>query len=320
MSPLHPTSTNRRVLKVVATIVAGFLALFVVNTVRSGTQDSATSLSTQSLVSSSSDDGATSTAAPTPVATTAPLSVPTSTATPVPTATFVPTPEAMATVAPTPTVVVIESNDQGQTTAPAISVADAGATAAAEAQPAPTPVPEPIATAVLEPTATAVLEPTPTSSPEPTSTVEPFIEPTPEPTVEATPEPTATATAVPLQSPAQLEAYVLGKINQVRSNAGLGPVAIDPTISTISRDWSQQMASGGFFSHRPSGQLSAMLPAGWREWGENIASAPDIFWAQSSLERSPGHYANMVGNFTHVGIGVYVTGQKVWVTQNFVRY
>ena len=99
-----------------------------------------------------------------------------------------------------------------------------------------------------------------------------------------------------------------------------GPLVLDAAISSISRDWSQQMASGGFFYHRPGDQLNVMLPAGWRQWGENIASAPDIFYAQSSLENSPGHYANMVGNFTHVGIGVYSTGSQVWVTQNFARY
>lgn len=113
---------------------------------------------------------------------------------------------------------------------------------------------------------------------------------------------------------------MLGEINKVRANAGLGPIALDPTISLVSRDWSQKMAAGGFFEHRPSDQLNVMLPAGWRQWGENIASAPDIFYAQSSLEASPGHYANMVGPFTHVGIGVFTNGTQVWVTQNFARY
>jgi len=113
---------------------------------------------------------------------------------------------------------------------------------------------------------------------------------------------------------------VLGEINQVRARAGLGALAIHLAASEIARDWSQQMAAGGFFSHRPGDQLSAMLPSGWRQWGENIASAPDIFWAQSSLEQSPGHYANMVGEFTHVGIGVYRVNGQVWVTQNFVQY
>lgn len=64
-----------------------------------------------------------------------------------------------------------------------------------------------------------------------------------------------------------------------------------------------------------------MLPAGWRYWGENVASAPDIFWAQSALENSPEHYENMVGaNFTHVGLGVAVANGSVWVTQNFASY
>lgn len=315
MSPLRPTTANRRALKVVATIVAGLLALFLINTVRSGTEDSATSLSTQSVFTLTSEAVPTATTPPTPVATTAPVSVPSATATPAPTATLVPTPEPTITAAPTPTTIT-ESEGRDATSAPDVSVADAGATAdTAEAQPAPSTVP---ATAVPEPTATAVPEPTATTSPEPTATVEPFVEPTTEPTLEPTPEPTATAT--PRQTAAQLEAYVLGEINKVRSNAGLGPIALDPTISSISRDWSQQMATGGFFNHRPGNQLGAMLPAGWREWGENIASAPDIFWAQSSLESSPGHYANMVGNFTHVGIGVYATDQQVWVTQNFARY
>jgi uncharacterized protein YkwD len=125
---------------------------------------------------------------------------------------------------------------------------------------------------------------------------------------------------VQVQTTVDLEAYVLGEINKVRANAGLSPIGLDPTISAISRDWSQQMAARGFFEHRPGDQLNAMLPAGWRQWGENIASAPDIFWAQSSLEASPGHYANMVGPFTHVGIGVFTNGTQVWVTQNFARY
>jgi len=136
----------------------------------------------------------------------------------------------------------------------------------------------------------------------------------------AEPTPAPSPTPVQLETTADLENYVLGKINQVRANAGLGPVALSSAISTISRDWSQQMGQGGFFFHRPSNELNTMLPAGWRQWGENIASAPDIFYAQSSLEQSPGHYANMVGSFTHVGIGVYRANGQVWLTQNFARY
>lgn len=291
--------------------------LFLVNSTRSGSEESARSVSTQSLFSLPQQTEP----APTVVPTTAPLSIPTATATPAPTPSPAPTTTAVPTAVPTATPAPTPEP------APAVEVSPAGTTASADAQPAPVEetaeANEPaVATAVPEPTATAAPEPTPeptaTIAPEETTTVEPFdvVEPTPEPTLEPTPEPTA----VPLQSAADLEAYVLGQINTVRANAGLGPLALDPTISVISRDWSQQMATGGFFEHRPGDQLNVMLPAGWRQWGENIASAPDIVYAQDSLEASPGHYANMVGPFTVVGIGVFSNGRQVWVTQNFARY
>jgi uncharacterized protein YkwD len=118
-----------------------------------------------------------------------------------------------------------------------------------------------------------------------------------------------------------MEQYVLGEINDVRAAAGLPPVTLREDVSAISRDWSRQMANAGGISHRPASQLSAMLAAGWRGWGENVASAPDIFWAQSGLEQSAGHYENMVNPlYNYVGIGVVVQGATVWVTQNFVAY
>ncbi len=285
-----------RPLKIAATIAAGIVMVFFANSARSGTDESAT----QSILTLAS--GTDPTPAATAVPTTAPLAVPTPTATPAPTATPRPTATPQPTTAPAAT----------PEPAPTVAVADA---TSVEVEPESTAVP---ATAVPEPTASP--EATATLIPEPTPTAGVFVDPTPEPTAEPTPEPTPEPTAVPMQTAAELEAYVLGEINNVRANAGLGPLGLDPAISLVSRDWSQQMATGGFFEHRPGDQLNVMLPAGWRQWGENIASAPDIFYAQSSLEASPGHYANMVGPYTHVGIGVYTNGTQVWVTQNFARY
>jgi uncharacterized protein YkwD len=292
----------RRALKMAATVTACIVLAFFANSARSGTNEPARSVATQSILSLPSDadpkPGATA------VPTTAPRAVPTAIVTPAPATTPQPGATPQPTAAATPTL--------KPTSTPQPSAAVAVATSAdvepestgvpATALPEPTAIPEATATLIAEPTA----EPTP----------EPATEPTPEPTAEPTPEPTV----VQVQTTVDLEAYVLGEINKVRANAGLSPIGLDPTISAISRDWSQQMAAGGFFEHRPGDQLNAMLPAGWRQWGENIASAPDIFWAQSSLEASPGHYANMVGPFTHVGIGVFTNGTQVWVTQNFARY
>lgn len=322
-SPRPSPSSNQRAAKVLVTLLAVILAIVVVNT-RRGNDESATTLSTQSLLTLPGDQDPTATAIPTEIPTTAPVQLPTATST------TAPTPEPTATLQPTATPTTAAPAAAPEQRAGAsgdVSIADAGSVAAETTAQrstvvAPTADVQPTATSPAPTAAPTLAAPTaePTASPEPSATSEPTASPRPtaSPQPTATPEPTPTR--VPVQTVAQLENYVLGEINRVRANAGLSPVLLDPTISNISRDWSQQMALGGFFEHRPGAELNVMLPAGWLQWGENIASAPDIFWAQSSLENSPGHYANMVGPFTHVGIGVYTNGSQVWLTHNFARY
>lgn len=167
---------------------------------------------------------------------------------------------------------------------------------------------------------------TPTSAPTPTA--EPIIAESLSNalTVEATPtEPVATPTTstdlAPMAPLEQMEAYILSEINEVRAKAGVGPVEFSQEVSKISRDWSRQMAATGSISHRPSAELGAALPKGWNAWGENVASAPDVYWAQHALENSQGHYANMINpSYNVVGLGLHLENQTLWVTQNFVGY
>jgi len=303
-SPAAQPKSRAFLLRVGATAVSAALVLVALNWFQDGTSETAAGVAAQSLLTL--PQGSEPETSP-PVPTTPPLELPT--ATPEPTAT--PTPVPTATPAPTATPEPTATTAPTATAVPAPTVAEAVPAVVEQAPPEPTAVP---------PTATATPIAPPTAIvPEATATPVPvLIDPTPEPT--ATAEPTPTPTPAPLVSIADLEAYSLGEINKVRANVGLGPLLLDPSISAIARDWSLQMASGNFFEHRPGDDLSAMLPAGWRQWGENIASAPDIYYAQSGLEQSPGHYANMVGPFTHVGIGVFSTGGQVWITQNFARY
>lgn len=195
----------------------------------------------------------------------------------------------------------------------------------------PTPEPSPVATPSVAAEPTVELVPTAQPTPSPTTalptpsptTVPPTPSPTAEPAATVEPSPTATPepTAVPTQSAADMELYALGELNKVRARAGLGPLQLNESVSAVARDWSRQIASAGGISHRPASQLAAMLPPGWRAWAENVASAGDIFWAESGLEQSPGHYQNMVNpSYTEVGIGVVIQGGLVWMTQNFVGY
>lgn len=120
---------------------------------------------------------------------------------------------------------------------------------------------------------------------------------------------------------ADMETYVFGGINATRARAGLGSLQHRSDLSAIARDWSQQMAAAGGISHRPQAQMGAMLAAGWSAWAENVAEAPTVQWAQSALEQSPGHYANMTGNYNVVGVGVAVAHNgQIFVTHVFANY
>ena len=93
----------------------------------------------------------------------------------------------------------------------------------------------------------------------------------------------------------------------------------------MARGWSARLPSS--FAHNPS--VSSQIPAGWRLWAENIGYRVDPYAGsratmnsvQRALVASPGHYANLVNpELTHVGVGIHLQGDGVYVTQVFARY
>ena len=106
-------------------------------------------------------------------------------------------------------------------------------------------------------------------------------------------------------------------VNDVRASQGLAPLAMDASMTQTARSWSTTLPNS--FNHNPN--VGNEIPSGWFTWGENIAYNQSMEAAQAALERSPGHYANMVNqNFTHIGIGIYIEGNNVYVTQVFAGY
>lgn len=257
-----------------------------------------------------------------------------------PTATAVPTtaPVTVPTLAPAVDIdgrgsrpAAVDSSAVPASSAPTATATSIPATPTA-VQATATAVPVATSTPVPEPTATPV--PPATATPLPAATATPFPTATPAPAATATPLPVVTATAVPTATPfptntplpvftmstSDMEIYTLNAINGVRARAGLSALQLDSSISGIARDWSQQMANVGRISHRPQNQLSAMLPANWRGWAENVAQAPTIQEAQTALEGSSGHYVNMVGDYNVIGIGVAIGNNGIFVTHNFAKY
>lgn len=108
---------------------------------------------------------------------------------------------------------------------------------------------------------------------------------------------------------------VLSSVNSSRANAGKRPLSLRSDLSAVAYRWSQKMAASGKLAHNPNltGQVS-----GWRWVGENVGYGPDWRTVQVAFMNSPAHRANILdADYSQIGIGVVVSGTRVWITQVF---
>jgi outer membrane biosynthesis protein TonB len=126
------------------------------------------------------------------------------------------------------------------------------------------------------------------------------------------------AFAAPTASPAagatvaQMTQYVWAAQNQVRYDAGLPTgYARDSRLDKVAADWAYQQWKNGKMSHNPS--YASQIPAGWQRAGENVASGYSYTQVVGAWKASQSHYANMVFDYTSVGIGYYeADGRRYW--------
>lgn len=137
----------------------------------------------------------------------------------------------------------------------------------------------------------------------------------------ATP-PAESGTNGPLASnPSQVAQQVLNLVNQERSKAGLQPLAMNGTLSSVAMVKAQDMYDNNYFDHQSPthGSPFDMMKASgitYNSAGENIAkgqtSAAEVM---NQWMNSPGHRANILnGSFTQIGIANY---NDEWV-QEFI--
>jgi hypothetical protein len=72
--------------------------------------------------------------------------------------------------------------------------------------------------------------------------------------------------------------------------------------------------------HRPglADSLGAIEPA-WQAGAENIGVGGDVASLDAAFVNSPGHFANIIGDYNRIGVGVVVRGDRMWVTFDFMR-
>lgn len=117
---------------------------------------------------------------------------------------------------------------------------------------------------------------------------------------------------------AQLTQRVFDDTNAVRAQQGLPGLVRDTRLDKVAADWARQQFQNGAMSHNPN--YSTQIPGGWQRAGENVGkgyTAPQIVPA---WKNSPSHYANLVNDYTSVGIGYYEQDGKRYWSQVFAKY
>lgn len=171
-------------------------------------------------------------------------------------------------------------------------------------------------------TTTSLLTTTTTAAPT-TTTTQPSTTTTAKPTTTTTKAPATTTTQAPATTAppngsfsSSSEAQFEQLINSHRANSGLAALSSDSGLDAEARAWSQTMATTGSFEHS---NISRFLGP-WSSVGENIAYGGSVTSMFNGLVASSGHNANMLGDYTHFGIGVWVDGNgTLWTTHVFTK-
>jgi uncharacterized protein YkwD len=137
------------------------------------------------------------------------------------------------------------------------------------------------------------------------------------------PPPAPTPPSLPLDSADPIAKGLVSLTNSDRAANGLDPLAWNAQLGGLAQSWSEHLAATGQLLHQ---DLDALLqtPAysGFSELKENILSGACTFTAaqiEAAFMNSPGHKANVLGDFTVMGIGVKCNGTQVFVTVVFGR-
>lgn len=124
--------------------------------------------------------------------------------------------------------------------------------------------------------------------------------------------------AAPLPTPAATgeAGRLLTLINSSRAGAGLGPVRLDSSLSSIASSHARRMAAEGRVFHSPSFPGNA---GEWQAWGENVGTAPNADAVHKAFMESSIHRANILSpRLNLVGIGVASWSRGVMYVEDFL--
>lgn len=112
---------------------------------------------------------------------------------------------------------------------------------------------------------------------------------------------------------------VVTDTNAARKKLGKAPLIASGNIRAVATAWSEKQANAGRMSHNPS--YAKQIPSGWSAAAENVAYGYSPQRVTRAWLDSPGHRANIMGGYTHVGVGVACSASGTpYYTQVFAKY
>ena len=114
------------------------------------------------------------------------------------------------------------------------------------------------------------------------------------------------------------EAEFLSKINATRAANGLGALQLDGALRSHARSHTEDMAEAGQIYHSSQAELSSAAGPGWSGIAENVGIGSSPTSLHNAFMASPGHKANILGDYNYVGIGTDTRGGSLYVTVVFV--
>lgn len=113
------------------------------------------------------------------------------------------------------------------------------------------------------------------------------------------------------------EDSLLAKLNAERTSRGLSGLSSHWDLVDDAEAHSNRMMEADDLHHNPN---LGNVTTGWVSLGENVGVGPSVNSLHSSFMNSSGHRSNILGDFTHVGIGaVRESENKLWVTVVFMK-
>jgi len=121
--------------------------------------------------------------------------------------------------------------------------------------------------------------------------------------------------AVPGVARADTGSNFIAATNQARQSAGLAPLSVSGDLVAAATAHAKAMASSGDLVHTV--HLGSALCC-WQTLGENVGRGSSAALIEAAFLASPEHRANILGDYTQVGIGYAVDGHgQLWVSELF---